>query len=62
VAGHLEAVSPLAVLARGYSITTREGRREALRGTDGLARGQRLVTRLARGAVTSEILSVEEPR
>jgi exonuclease VII large subunit len=55
-------VSPLAVLARGYSITTREGRREALRGTDGLARGQRLVTRLARGAVTSEILSVEEPR
>ena len=65
VAGHLEAVSPLAVLARGYSITFREaggrsGRSEALRGIDGIAAGERLVTRLARGSVVSEVVETHE--
>jgi exodeoxyribonuclease VII large subunit len=60
VAGHLEAVSPLAVLARGYSITTRDGAREALRGTQGLAPGDRIVSRLARGAVVSEVVETRE--
>lgn len=65
VAGHLEAVSPLAVLARGYSITFRddggvEGRREALRGIDAVAAGDRLVTRLARGSVVSEVVETRE--
>ncbi len=58
VAGHLEAVSPLAVLGRGYSITSREGRRGALRGVEGLAAGERLVTRLAKGSILSEVVDV----
>lgn len=65
VAGHLEAVSPLAVLARGYSITFRggdgsPGRAEALRGIAGLAAGERIVTRLARGRVVSEVVETFE--
>lgn len=61
VAAHLEAVSPLAVLARGYSITLRDtpgadGRRDALRGIDGVAAGDRIVTRLARGELVSEVV------
>jgi exodeoxyribonuclease VII large subunit len=58
VAGHLQAVSPLAVLSRGYSITSREGAREALRGVDGVAAGDRLVTRLAAGSLVSEVLDI----
>lgn len=59
VAAHLEAVSPVAVLVRGYSITTREGLREALRGAEGLAPGDRIVTRLARGRITSEVIEAD---
>ncbi len=58
VAAHLQAVSPLAVLARGYSITSREGRREALRGVAGVEPGDRVVTRLASGSLVSEIVAV----
>jgi exodeoxyribonuclease VII large subunit len=65
VAGHLEAVSPLAVLARGYSITMRDapgpgGRRDALRGVGNVAAGDRIVTRLARGEIVSEVLETRE--
>ena len=58
VASHLEAVSPLAVLSRGYSITGREGRREALRGVEGMARGDRIVSRLAAGSLVSEVVDI----
>jgi len=58
IAAHLEAVSPLAVLARGYSITTRAGRREALRGVVGVEPGDRVITRLASGSLVSEIVDV----
>ncbi len=58
VAGHLDAVSPLAVLARGYSITTRVGEREALRSSHGVAPGDRIDTRLADGRVVSEVVEV----
>ena len=58
VAAHLEAVSPLSVLSRGYSITTREGRREALRGVVGVEPGDRVVTRLAAGHLVSEVIDV----
>ena len=54
----LEALSPLAVLGRGYSITSREGRREALRGTIGVEAGDRLVTRLASGSLVSEVVDI----
>jgi exodeoxyribonuclease VII large subunit len=56
VAAHLDAVSPLAILVRGYSITTREGRREALRDVEGLSPGDRISTRLSRGVVVSQVV------
>jgi exodeoxyribonuclease VII large subunit len=63
VAAHLDAVSPLAVLSRGYSITFRDeagrdGRREALRGVEGVAAGDRIVSRLASGSLVSEVVDV----
>jgi exodeoxyribonuclease VII large subunit len=58
VAGHLDAVSPLAVLSRGYSITRREGEREALRGVEGVGAGDRILTRLAGGSLLSEVVQV----
>ena len=58
-AGHLAAVSPVAVLARGYSITTRDGERAPVASTDGLQVGDRLRTRLASGEVVSEITGLE---
>jgi exodeoxyribonuclease VII large subunit len=58
VTSHLHAVSPLAVLSRGYSITRRDGVREALRGVDGVAAGDRIVTRLAAGSLVSEVTDI----
>ncbi len=60
----LEATSPLAVLSRGYSITTREGG-GALLDASRVSAGERLETRLAQGSVVSRVESVrpgaEEP-
>jgi exodeoxyribonuclease VII large subunit len=63
VAAHLDAVSPLAVLHRGYSISFLdkrgvEGRSVALRGVGGVEPGDRLVTRLAAGSLVSEVVEV----
>ena len=49
----LNAVSPLAVLGRGYSITFRDG--EALRSAGGIAVGDLLTTRLQDGEVESRV-------
>jgi len=60
----LEGVSPLAVLARGYSMTRRaDGPRagEVLRDTSGLAAGERVETRLSRGAFVARIELVRPP-
>jgi len=54
-AGRLEAFSPYAVLARGYSITRLSGDPRPLRGVDELAPGARLETRLAEGSVESTV-------
>ncbi len=58
LAGRLEALSPLAVLARGYSITFVEGREGALRSTEGISRGATLRTRMADGEVRSTVSEV----
>ncbi len=52
----LHALSPLQVLQRGYSITTREGEDVPLRRADQVKAGERLVTRLAFGSVRSLVV------
>jgi exodeoxyribonuclease VII large subunit len=49
IARRAEALSPLAVLARGYSVTTREADGTLILGADELAAGDRVLTRLSRG-------------
>jgi exodeoxyribonuclease VII large subunit len=55
-AAHLEAVSPVAVLARGYSITTCEGTRSPLVDAEDAPPGTRLITRLNQGSVVSQVV------
>ena len=55
LARQLEALSPLAVLGRGYSITTRQGSAAPLTESAGLAPGEALETRLHGGAIVSRV-------
>jgi exodeoxyribonuclease VII large subunit len=55
----LDALSPLAVLRRGYSLTTAADGAVVLRAKD-VKPGDRLTTRLAEGRLTSEVLEVRE--
>ena len=57
VAGKLESLSPLAVLTRGYSVTTRENGRVASDAEE-FAAGDVLVTRLPRGQIQSRVETV----
>lgn len=60
LAGRLQAISPLNVLARGYSVTeTLAG--VVVRDPAGLAVGDQLVTRLERGGFTSQVVQLQEP-
>ncbi len=59
-AGRLEGLSPLAVLARGYTGTSRARDRGAfLRDASDLSPGDRIITRFARGEAESVIDSIE---
>jgi exodeoxyribonuclease VII large subunit len=49
IASRAEALSPLAVLGRGYSFTTRETDGKLVLSADELNVGDRVVTRLSRG-------------
>lgn len=55
IAGKLEALSPLAVLQRGYSLTQDEASGTVIRTARQLQTGQRLRTRLAQGEVVSVV-------
>jgi len=59
LARQLEALSPLAVLRRGYSITRRLGSAAPLTGATGLAEGEELETRLREGSVVSRVTRIE---
>ncbi len=59
IAGKLESLSPLKVLKRGYTITTREGNNKSLRNIKGLKKGDQIKTILFKGRIVSKILSVE---
>ena len=54
-ADRLESLSPLGVLARGYSVTTRLNDGSAVRNASEFSVGDRIRTRLSRGSVTSRI-------
>ena len=59
LAGQLQALSPEAVLTRGYSLTSTEDG-EVVNRAAGLAPGQRLITRLARGTIASRVETATE--
>lgn len=55
LAAQLESLSPLNVLARGYSLTSKEQGQELLRRTDQVSPGDRIVTRLSSGRIVSRV-------
>lgn len=57
LAGKLEALSPVAVLARGYSLTL-DAKGKVLKRTEDLKKGGRIRTYLHQGAVESEITGI----
>jgi len=59
IAGKLESLSPLNVLKRGYTITTRQEDNKSLRDIKNLSKGDKIKTNLSKGSIISEILSVE---
>ena len=59
IAGKLESLSPLNVLRRGYTITTREENNKPLRDIKNLGKGDKIKTNLSKGSFISEILSIE---
>ena len=56
--GKLQALSPLAVLSRGYSITTKLPAGEILKDSKKVKKGDRIETKLGRGTFTSEVQEV----
>jgi exodeoxyribonuclease VII large subunit len=59
LSGHLDALSPLKVLGRGYSLTRREMTGEIIRRAEGVRVGERVRTNLADGQLTSVVERVE---
>jgi exodeoxyribonuclease VII large subunit len=53
----LNAVSPLAVLARGYSLVYRTSGGELVKRADQVAKGERLLIRPEKGAILCKVLS-----
>jgi exodeoxyribonuclease VII large subunit len=59
MAGKIESLSPLAVLARGYTITQDAKTRKAVRSADQLRVGQSIVTRFASGESVSTVEEIK---
>jgi exodeoxyribonuclease VII large subunit len=60
-AGRLETLSPLNVLARGYSLTRTEADRRVVRTPDQVRPGDRLLTLVQHGRITSRVEEVSDP-
>lgn len=60
VAARLEALSPLAVLGRGYSITRRQGDRAILKDARDVETGQGISVQLSRGELLARVLERTE--
>ncbi|MBM4005419.1 MAG: exodeoxyribonuclease VII large subunit [Planctomycetes bacterium] len=58
----LHALSPLATLRRGYSVTLRSDRTTMLKNADEINAGESIVTRLDQGWITSQVVSKESNR
>jgi exodeoxyribonuclease VII large subunit len=56
----LDAVSPLATLQRGYSITLAKATGKVIQRVDETAVGDTLETRLARGRLISQVSEVKD--
>ena len=61
VTNHLESLSPLGVLARGYSLTTRTGESRPIFAAGQLNPGESIHTRLSRGSLISRVEKIELP-
>ncbi|HEX4308990.1 MAG TPA: exodeoxyribonuclease VII large subunit [Acidobacteriaceae bacterium] len=59
LARHLTALSPLAVLSRGYALVY-DNRGGLIKDTENITEGQSIVTRLARGRLRSRVTQVEK--
>jgi len=59
ITGKLESLSPLNVLKRGYTITTKLEDNKSLRYITDLSKGDKIKTNLSKGSIISEILSFE---
>jgi exodeoxyribonuclease VII large subunit len=57
IAQHLESLSPLAILARGYSLTRRIDSNDFIRSVDQVAVGDRIVTIVQHGSIISRVES-----
>lgn len=62
LAARLEALSPEAVLRRGFSLTTIKKSGQIVRRAGEVKSGQRLVTRLADGAIESVVEDASQPK
>lgn len=60
LAGKVESLSPLAVLARGYTITQDVNTQKVLKSVDGLRVGDLIATRLVDGEAVSRVERIEE--
>jgi exodeoxyribonuclease VII large subunit len=60
MAARLESLSPLNVLARGYSLTRKEGEIALLHEAAQVQPGERVVTRLQRGVIVSRVEQTRE--
>ena len=58
VTGRLSALSPLAILERGYSVSFNE-KNEIIKNSQQIAPGETIRTRLHQGAIVSKVLKVE---
>jgi len=58
--GHLESLSPLSVLARGYSLTTRTTDGKPIFDAAQLHAGETIHTRFSRGNVVSRVENIDE--
>ena len=59
MAERLEAVSPLGILGRGYSITTRPDDLKPIDDASQLQPGETMVTRRKQGKVASQVLEID---